>query len=76
MEPRTKSAADDVNRHREDGEEAIKRTSQVVPLDAGKNSESVQVSPDSKSQLEESKSVSRKAGRGADRREKPDNRQR
>ena len=52
MEHATKKAADKVNRHREDGEEAIKRTGKVVPIDAGKGSESVQVTPDSKSQSE------------------------
>ena len=42
MEPITKSAADRVTKHREDGEEAIKRTSNVVPIDSGRRGESVQ----------------------------------
>lgn len=48
MEPTTKKAADRVNQHREDGEEAIKRTDNVVPIDAGRDRQSVQVTPDSK----------------------------
>jgi len=52
MERATKRAAERVNQHREDGEEAIKHTSKVVPIDAGKNGESVQVASESKSQLE------------------------
>ena len=56
---------DHVNRHREDGEEAVKRTSKVVPLDAGENSESVQVAPESKSRLERNKPVGRKGERGS-----------
>ena len=59
MERTTKKAADAVNRHREDGEEAIKRTSKVVPMDAGRNSESVQVATHSRFHLE-TKSVRRK----------------
>jgi hypothetical protein len=53
MEPTSRKAADRVNKHREDGEEAIKRSSNVVPIDAGKGKESVQVTPDSESQSEE-----------------------
>lgn len=50
MEPTTKKAADRVNQHREDGEEAIKRAGEVVPIDAGRNRESVQATPDSENQ--------------------------
>lgn len=57
MEPTTKKAADKVNKHREDGEEAIKRTGKVVPIDSGKDRESVQVNSDSESQAGESRSV-------------------
>ena len=46
MEPNSKKAADTVNKHREDGEEAIKRSSHVVPIDANKGRGSVQVTPD------------------------------
>lgn len=49
MEPNSKKAAHKVNKHREDGEEAIKRSSNVVPIDAGKGKESVQVTSDSES---------------------------
>jgi len=52
MEPTTKKAADRVHQHREDGEEAIKRTGKVVPIDSGKDRESVQVNSDNESQLE------------------------
>ncbi len=55
MEKTTKRAVDRVNKHREDGEEAIKRTSNVVPIDAGKNRASVQVSRESKPQPEKRK---------------------
>jgi len=61
MERTTKKAAVKANRHREDGEESIKRNSKVVPIDSGKNRESVQVNSDSKSQLEKNKSVRRKS---------------
>lgn len=57
MEHTTKKAADRVNNHREDGEEAIKRTSKVVPIDSGKDNESVQATTDCKSQLEKKKSA-------------------
>ena len=54
MEHTAKSAADQVNRHREDGEEAIKRTSKVVPIHSGENHESVQVASDTKQEKEKS----------------------
>ena len=57
MDHTTKKAADRVNNHREDGEQAIKRTSNVVPIDSGKDNESVQTTTDSKSQLEKKKSA-------------------
>ena len=50
MEPTTKKAADRVNKHREDGEEAIKRSDNVVPIDSGRDRESVQVNSDAESQ--------------------------
>lgn len=56
MDHTTKKAADRVNKHREDGEEAIKRTSNVVPIDSGKNREGVQVTPDSEARSEKEKS--------------------
>ena len=37
-----------VNKHREDGEESIKQTGKVVPIDSGKDRESVQITPDPK----------------------------
>src|SRR5438045_931871 len=48
MDKPTDSAAKTVNNHREDGEELIKRTSNVVPIDGGaKKNESVEnVAPD------------------------------
>jgi len=46
MKHTTKKAVDRVNNHREDGEEAIKRTNKVVPLDPGKDNESVQPAAD------------------------------
>ena len=52
MDHTTKKAADRVNNHREDGEEAIKRTSNVVPIDSGKNREGGQVTSDSKTSSE------------------------
>ena len=55
MDHTTKKAADRVNKHREDGEEAIKRTSNVVPIDSGKN-RGVQVTPDSESRSQKEKS--------------------
>ena len=55
MEPTTKKAAERVNKHREDGEEAIKRSNKVVPIDAGRDNESVQVTPDSKPQPDDTK---------------------
>ena len=57
MEHTTKKAADRVNNHREDGEEAIKRTNNVVPIDSGRANESVQVTTDSGSQPEKKKSA-------------------
>ncbi len=42
MEPTSKAAADRVTKHREDGEEAMKRTSNVVPIDSGKSGKTVQ----------------------------------
>jgi len=59
MEPNSKKAADKVNKHREDGEEAIKRSNDVVPIDAGNGRESVQVTQDSESQSEGNKSLRR-----------------
>jgi hypothetical protein len=59
MEKSTKRAVDRVNNHREDGEEAIKRTSKVVPIDAGRNGESVQVSRKGKSKPEKNKRAHR-----------------
>ena len=56
MDNTTKKAADQVVHHREDGEEAIKRTNNVVPIDSGKDNESVQPATDSTSQLEKKKS--------------------
>ena len=56
MEQTTKKASDRVNQHREDGEEAMKRTGKVVPIDSGKNREGVQVTPDSNSRSEKAKS--------------------
>jgi hypothetical protein len=56
MDHTTKQAADQVVRHREDGEEAIKRTNNVVPIDSGKDNESVQTTTESTSQLEKKKS--------------------
>lgn len=56
MEHTTKKAADRVNKHREDGEEAIKRTSNVVPIDSGKSHEGVQVTADPKPHPEREKS--------------------
>ena len=53
MEPTTKTAADRVNKHREDGEEATKRTSNVVPIDSGKRSESVQPTTNAKGESED-----------------------
>lgn len=53
MEPNSKKAADRVIKHREDGEEAIKRSSKVVPIDAGKNTGSVQSTTTSKSETNE-----------------------
>ena len=60
MKRTTRTAADKVNKHRELDEEAIKRSSKVVPIDAGKKRQSMQASSDSKSQLQKSKSVRRK----------------
>ena len=40
MDETTKNAALRVHNHREDGEEAIKRSSKVVPIDAGQGNES------------------------------------
>ena len=59
MDNTTKKAADQVVRHREDGEEAIKRTNNVVPIDSGKDNDnaSVQTTTDSTSQLEKKKSA-------------------
>ena len=51
MKRTTKTAMDKVNKHRELDEEAIKRSSKVVPIDAGKKRQSVQASSDSRSQL-------------------------
>jgi hypothetical protein len=52
MDETTKDAAQKVHNHREDGEEAVKRTSKVVPIDAGEGSESPEgntnTPPDSK----------------------------
>ena len=56
----TKRTVDKVSKHREDGEEAIKRSSKVVSIDSGRNRGSVQVISDSKSQLQKNKSVRRK----------------
>ena len=53
MEPTTKSAADRVNKHREDGEEAMKRTSNVVPIDAGKRGESVRSTTNARRESED-----------------------
>jgi hypothetical protein len=55
-----------VNKHREDGEEAIKRTSKVVPTDAGRDRESVQAATDSRSQLEKKKPVAGQSKRVSD----------
>ena len=57
MDHTTKKATDQVVRHREDGEEAIKRTNNVVPIDSGKDNESVQTTTESTSQLEKKKSA-------------------
>lgn len=59
MEKTTKRAADRVNNHREDGEEAVRRTGKVVPIDSGKESASVQVSREGKSQPENNKRIRR-----------------
>ena len=40
MEKTTKKAATRVHKHREDGEEAVKRSADVVPIDGGKGRES------------------------------------
>jgi hypothetical protein len=40
MDETTKKAAKRAQKHREDGEEAIKQTGKVVPIDAGRGSES------------------------------------
>jgi hypothetical protein len=40
MDQTTKNAAVKVNKYREDGEEAIKRTSKVVPMDSGRGNKS------------------------------------
>jgi len=61
MEKTTKQAADDVNNHREDGEEAMKHTSKVVPIDAGRNSASVQRTPVSEPSSEKNKAVPRES---------------
>ncbi len=53
MEPTTKTAADRVSKHREDGEEAIKRTSNVVPIDSGKSGESVQPTTNARRESED-----------------------
>ena len=72
MEPTTKRAADDVNKHREDGEEAIKSTSKVVPIDAGRDRESVQASTGSRIQLQKKKSIGRENKRASKGVERPD----
>ena len=59
MKRTTKTAVDKVNKHGELDEEAIKRSSKVVPIDAGKKRQSGQASSDSKSQLQKNKSVRR-----------------
>ncbi len=64
MDQATKKAADRVNQHREDGEEAIQRTSNVVPIDSGRNRETVQVTPDAKPENEEMKAKKKKTARG------------
>ena len=53
MEPTSKKAADDVIKHREDGEEAMKRTSNVVSIESGKRNQSVQPTADSNPKPEE-----------------------
>ncbi|HEX3821791.1 MAG TPA: hypothetical protein VHW45_15765 [Candidatus Sulfotelmatobacter sp.] len=40
MDKTTKKAAVRAQKHREDGEEAIKQTSKVIPIDAGQGNES------------------------------------
>lgn len=59
MEKTTKQAAERVNNHREDGEESIKRTGKVVPIDAGRRRASVQVSREGKSRAEKNKRTRR-----------------
>jgi hypothetical protein len=60
MKRTTKTAVDKVNKHRELEVEAIKRSSKVVSIDAGKKRQSVQASSDSRSQLPKNESVRRK----------------
>jgi hypothetical protein len=50
MEKTTKRAVDRVNQTREDGEESIKRTGEVIPIDSGKERASVQIRREGKSQ--------------------------
>lgn len=50
MDHATKKATERVNNHREDGEEALKHSYSVVPIDRAQTRTSVQVTPASNHQ--------------------------
>ncbi|HEV2468803.1 MAG TPA: hypothetical protein VGS78_06385 [Candidatus Sulfotelmatobacter sp.] len=61
MEKTTKRAVDRVHQTREDGEESIKRTGEVIPIDSGKERASVQTRREGKPQPKKNKSRAARA---------------